>query len=349
MAEDMIERERLQDTGPMQELHSESIPEGHQIVSGGAAGGGRVGSGEKPHLGRKIALGAASLLAAAGIVFGVDRAMNNGDDDPERGAVTEPTSTPTVEATPTKEPAKVEKSPYEFGFSQKVGDVTVQITKQTQERTECPDPESAIKSAKMVPCNPTHEIVVNKDVFPDAEERIEEVFKKGIYYAWQRADQSRTGVTYEEYLQRVDNGEDMSIKARGFQGSSFLPTEITISPTDEFFYDTIHEPISIIRPWTSLGVGYREVVNKDGKKEFHLEIFDFTAGGVGSSFPEVAQFSAGNLMAVGLSYLGFPDIQKSGTFITPAQNEASGAVVVPLRNIVFQRVNNSPYSILGAK
>lgn len=333
------------------------VPAGRQPVPGSAptpdrqpgTGGQRFG-GVKGKVASALAV--LGLLGAGGVAY--ELSQQNGDDNSNKGPVLNidtPTvkPQPTMEATPTVEQKKVESSPFEFGFSKKVGDVTVQITKKTQERTECPDPNSAIKSANMVPCNPTHEIVVNRDIFPDADERTREVFQKGIYFAWQHADQSRAGVSFDEYLQRVQKGEDMSIKARGFQGASFLPTDITITPTDEFFYDTIDEPISIIRPWTSLGVGYREVLNAEGKREFHLEIFDFTAGGVGDPDPTVKQYGPGNLMAVGLSYLSFPDIQNSGTFITPAQNEANGSVVVPLRDIVVKRVNGSPYSVLGAR
>ena len=117
-------------------LRVDSRPNGRATPNRAASGpaGERVPMGSiKSHWGRRIALGAAGLLAAAGIGFGVDRAMNNGDDDPERGAVTdvtpvsEPNSTPTPEATPTKEPAKVEKSPYNFIWETKLGDTTIRF------------------------------------------------------------------------------------------------------------------------------------------------------------------------------------------------------------------------------
>jgi hypothetical protein len=330
---------------------------GRKDAGGGTPASGPIpAGGGQPHWGRRIALGAAGLLAAAGIGFGVDRAMNSGDDNSESGVAplvtpnTEPTKTPTVEATPTEvDPANATESPYKFGFSQKVGNVTVQITEKTQNRTECPDPASPTKSAKLVPCNPTHEIVTNRDVFPDAEERIKKEFEMGIYFAWQHAEKGREGISFEEYMQRANKGEDMSIKARGFQGSSFLPSDITISPKDKFFYDTIHEPTSIIRPWTSLGVGYRVIKNSEGEDEFHVEVFDFTAGGVGQEDTQVVNYGPGNLLAVGLSFLSFPDIQKSGTFITPAQNESLSPVVIPLRNQILTRVNGVPFAVLGAE
>jgi hypothetical protein len=302
----------------------------------------------------KVAGALAALGLVAGGVAAYELSQQGGDDNSDKGVVLNidtPTAkaSPTVEANPTTEPQKVEKSPYNFGFSEKVGDVTVQITKETQERTECPDPESPIKSAKLVPCNPTHEITVNRDIFPNAEELIKREFETGIYFAWQHADKSRSNVTFEEYMQRAQNGEDMSIKARGFQGASFLPTDITIRPTDKFFYDIIHEPVSIIRPWTSVGIGYREIINTEGAHEFHIEIFDFTAGGVGQKDPLVVNYGPGNALALGLAFLSFPDIQKSGTFITPAELDSLTPVVVPLRDLVLKRVNNIPYSILGAK
>ena len=87
---------------------------GAQRIPGGVGGfppvSGEQPKGEhKPHWGRRIALGAASLLTAAGIGYGIDKGMNSsGDDDPNKGVAAsvpstpeEPTTTPTVEATPT--------------------------------------------------------------------------------------------------------------------------------------------------------------------------------------------------------------------------------------------------------
>ena len=92
---------------------------GAQRMPGGVGGfptvsGEQPKGGHKPHWGRRIALGAAGLLTAAGIGYGIDRGMNSGgDEDPNKSVavdatpVQEPTKTPTVEATPIAVPTEV--------------------------------------------------------------------------------------------------------------------------------------------------------------------------------------------------------------------------------------------------
>lgn len=110
---------------------------------------------------------------------------------------------------------------YEIGWENgPFGKVTLCIEKDLLERPE----------------NWLHRIDLNTDPdlgFPDAEERLNNGIRMGLYRAWQSNDlENRTAVTFEDFLSKLEAGEDLSFKAKGKNGRDPFPSEITINPAD---------------------------------------------------------------------------------------------------------------------
>jgi len=284
-------------------------------------------------LGRTIAgsLGVLAVTAAGFLGFNKIRSGDNGSERPGV-IITDPTLEPatppspfTPEATLTKEPQKVEHSPYEFGWEAKLGDVTVRIEDELQTRTECPDPNVASKNAQMVPCFEASDLVVDRDNFSNVDNDMKETAMKAFYIAWRNQDDSRAKTTYEEYTEKLQKGEDLSFKTWGFQGASFLPTDIIINPADKIYLDFIAQPVSIIKPFTSLGLGYRMINN-----ELHLEVFSFTMGN--PKEPDKLIAATANYIQA-LAFLSNYDVLKKG-FIT------SNAEYQPFSDVMNEIVGN---------
>lgn len=280
----------------------------------------------------KLAGAAATLAVTAAGVFGYNKINSSSEDEANIAIPPAPTQViPTPEnPQPTVEATKVpEKSPYEFSWEKKFGDVTVRIEDKLQTRTECPDPSVSSKSATMVACPAMHEITLNNDKIPDAEQRLTNGITYGLYNAWKSADESRKSISLETYKEKLNKGEDLSFTARGFQGRSFLPTDIKVNPTDEIYIDWLAQPASIIRPYTTAGYGYRKVNN-----EFHVEIYDFTAAGMGDMNPvhgipqnSAASFSVGTAIA----FLSNYNLQLNGVHNQQDINQIT-PLAIELRN-----------------
>jgi hypothetical protein len=86
------------------------------------------------------------------------------------------------------------------------------------------------------PKNWLHRIDLNTDPdlgFPDAQERLNNGIRMGMYRAWQSNDlENRTAVTFEDFLSKLEAREDLSFKAKGKNGRDPFPSEITINPAD---------------------------------------------------------------------------------------------------------------------
>ncbi len=269
---------------------------------------------------RTIAGGLGTIALTAAGFLGLNK-INSEDNGSERPGVIitdstlEPATQPpmfTPEATPepiiTKEP---EKSPYEFSWETNIGDTTIRIEDKLATRTECPDPTTSFKNATMVPCFGVSELVIDKENFPNVEEDMKETAIRAFYIAWKNKDESRKSVTLEEYKEKLNNNEDLSFTAWGFEGDSFLPSDIIISPKDKVYLDLLAQPSPIITPFNGLGNGYRKI-----NDEIHLEVF---SAGIGNPNQPDKNIATTGLYVQALSYLTNYETLKKGHISSTAE------------------------------
>jgi len=219
----------------------------------------------------KVGAVAGALAVAAGGFLGFNK-IRSGDDGGERPGViiTNPTLKPTEPAptiVPTKTPEaptatqtpEVEKYPREMGSTYTFGNTTFEFSKTLQE-TGVDYFGEKIK---------VNEVYLNTESYPDAEEKLNEGIMYGQYLAWKTGQEGREGVTFEEFKQRVDSGEDMSYTIFGYKEDAALDYgEVKVDPLKPVHIVLLDGPAPVIK----LGInawGYR-VLNG----ELYIEMYD---------------------------------------------------------------------------
>ncbi|MBI4080811.1 MAG: hypothetical protein HY430_03530 [Candidatus Levybacteria bacterium] len=81
-----------------------------------------------------------------------------------------------------------------------------------------------------------HKIELNTDPetgFPDAQDRLNDAIRLGMYRAWQsNKPETRNDVSLEEFTDKLEAGKNMRFKAKGRKGTDPFQSEITIDPAD---------------------------------------------------------------------------------------------------------------------
>jgi hypothetical protein len=267
-----------------------------------------------------------SALAVAGIECG-----------PDGKPISKPTATPTLplkdyapgiakdavktstagpSATSEVEPTvDHDKLPYEIGWSQEYKGFTLAIQKEAMQPRKVPDPRNGAGAGTLDEPG-IHEITLNTADFPDAEERVNQAKIYAMYRGWQRADSSRANVTLDEYNQKLQNGEDMTFKIKGFQGDSYitdLENPVIIDPTKDITIVAVANGGTQIHPFDGYDYGFRRAEGK-----LYFEMYDYRTFGLdgymaeGQGHPLSYDF-AGD-MTWELSFLSETSVQEKGTY-----------------------------------
>ncbi len=242
----------------------------------------------------------------------------------ETPTVTEtPSVTPTPETpTPTETPVESEL-PYEIGWEMTVGNVTLAVTKDMQERTEC---ESLYGNGKVEACKAMSEFYLNTEDYPDASERLQEAVRLGLYTAWINQGQEgsvddRKETSFEQFKEELTNGEgkDFSFFVTGLRNVNGKNVSglIKIDPRNDrigFVWLRGKDPSSeeasenaytIINE--AAGLGVREANDENGRIVY-LEIDSWASPGEASDVPEKNWFpsrsAASTNIEISLAYLG---------------------------------------------
>lgn len=315
------------------------VPRG---AKGGAPplGGQEHRGGNGPHWGRRIALGTASLLAAAGIGFGADRTMNNGDDDPERGAVSdvtplsEPKREATPEATPTVSPTETispedQKAPYSKSFSVTFGDATLSTQEGLEKRETCPDPNLG---PNPIACTPMEKVVPNTEDFAEGE--AEELFNTGVkkakYEIWKARNPEEANLSFEQFEEKLKGDNPVVITAKGTMGSSYLPENIEIDLRKPVEFVWTNQP-NTHKYSTGNSFSYRLAEGK-----LVIEIYDVISGKafLDGSSPQRYKYASSAWVSTSLAYLADEDSAIGGGFLRQAEfdklNQFSSSKLLPL-------------------
>lgn len=201
---------------------------------------------------------------------------------------------------------------YEIGWENgPFGDVTLSLEKDLFERKS----------------NWVHTVKVDTDPttgFPDAEDRLNNGIRFGMYRGWQSNDpEGRSGVTPEDFNDMLAAGEDLSFHVLGKKGTSITATEIDINPAD---------PVRVVwlSDWTlaehkKSPYSAASFMSENGETRIGYWISNFFVPGNGDYGGDAEKFFmhkdqlAGSL-ASALIMMGHPDLQAPG-IITPELDE----------------------------
>jgi hypothetical protein len=313
----------------------------------------------------KIGAATGALAVAAGGFLGFNK-IRSGDDGSERPGViitdptlkpTEPAPTFTPEATqePTQEPIATntpqpptetpieiptpEPTPpdpevqsvldrlYEIGWAEKWGKATFAVTKGMQEREEC-----FYRGGRneFLPCSSIDSIQLNLEDYPDAIERQNEGIDYFFYTTWK--EQNESNITFEEYKNRVDNGEQLYIEiAATTEGKKVSKHPINVNSGITFVYVEDNSN-NITTLTTAHGYGFR-VING----QLIVEMHSFGAGGVGNNNEAQAnpsKFGVALEVVWALTFMSDQGIQRQLELLIDGQVSASESMTR-----MFERLN----------
>ena len=246
--------------------------------------------------------------------------------NPTETATPLPTATITPEATPTPvvvkipdvEPKSIEKYPYELGYKKTYGNVTLAITKEMQNRTECFD----TFGGGMKPCPSMQEVFLKSDPtndgYLDAEQRLNDGVMFGLYKGWLNSEKGNKSVLFDDFKSGVKNGKDFTFTTKGQNGSSQpqFAENITVDPRRPVTIVFVSQPSYFgskqkdtnYEPAVGFQWGYRSV-----KEDLYIQIFDITAAQVNSQEKtyKPKRFQASLDVADALTTLNIPEWTKA--------------------------------------
>lgn len=227
---------------------------------------------------------------------------------PTATATKEPTSTPTPTETPTPEPTATpdinESKPlYEIGWEAQYGNITIALQDKLMQRD----------------MNWVHELYLNTDEFPNAEELLHEGVMFMHYRGWQSKDESRTEVSFEEFKVMAQNGEDLSYTVKGNKGASSTPDdEIVVNPDMPvkfiFMDDNTITPLAFSNTY-EFGIG-----EYNGELRLLMWDISYDVDGNGNEqlFPDAADpnygnYQFGSLMSWAAASMSLEQVQFGGS------------------------------------
>lgn len=240
-------------------------------------------SGRHNHL-KAALVGSGITAAVGGVVLGALSLLNRGNSqdlqnpDPTTGVSGEVTQvdpgktheinpSPTVEATLTP---KVEKYPLELGKEKTLGSTSFGITSSLMNegvKIIAGSTDTRLEGIKLT------DVRLNTEDYPDAEKRLNDAIMTGHYRAWQSQNPDKKDLSYEGYVQKVNNGEDLSYTLLGYKGEDILDVgEIKVDPRKQVRVVLLSSPSTLITPFAGDNYGYRSV-----NDELVIELFDYKA------------------------------------------------------------------------
>ena len=328
----------------------------------------------------KVGAVAGALAVAAGGFLGFNK-IRSGDGDERPGVIitdptlkpTEPAPTFTPEATqePTQEPIATntlqpptetpieiptpEPTPpdpetqrvldrlYDIGWAEKWGKATFAVTKGMQEREECFYHGGR---NEFLPCSSIDSIQLNLEDYPDAIERQNEGIDYFFYTTWK--EQNESNITFEEYKNRVDNGEQLYIEiAATTEGKKVSKHPINVNSGITFVY-VEDDSNNITALTTTQGYGFRVV-----DRQLIVEMHSFGAGGVGETNEAQANPSKYGValdLAWALTFMSDQGIQRQLELLIDGQVSASESMtrlIERLNELVDNFVPDQNGSTLG--
>jgi hypothetical protein len=126
------------------------------------------------------------------------------------------------------------------------------------------------------------------------------------------AEASRQNITYEQYKEKLSQGEDLTFTIKGMQGDSIVDlSTIVVDPNKEVEFVFVANGGNQLQPWkNNIGVGYREV-----KEKLYIEIYDWTGGGRGeikNSIPSAPLYESSAYISAALAWMSQPSVQTEG-------------------------------------
>ncbi|MBI5045221.1 MAG: twin-arginine translocation signal domain-containing protein [Candidatus Levybacteria bacterium] len=221
--------------------------------------------------------------------------------------------TPTYVPLPTPEVQK-EQYGYEIGYENEnspFGNVTLCIEKNLFE----------------APTNWMHAIDLNTDPetgFPDAVDRLNNAIRLGMYRGWQsNKPESRADVTFDEWVTKLEAGDNVKFRAKGRKGTEPVPEEITIDPADPVRLVWLGLPgHALYSKYSGHSEGFTSG-NGETRLEFWTNHYDVPGNGDYSGDREQYQmhkFQASEFLGFALTIMSVPELQEQKS-ITAEQEQ----------------------------
>jgi hypothetical protein len=190
--------------------------------------GARFG-GFKSRLAAGIAV--LALLGAGGAVYSANLGSGKGEGSDTGFAFSgnsTATPSPAETATPTEVPPS-KRLPYKL-TENIYGSVGVGVSDGVQKAVEC-----EVMPGKIITCPGLSELYLDEEIDPKGE-KLEQFNNKVKWLTWKDRNPDTT-LSYNDFVEKLnDPNESFIVTARGFEGSSSLPTEIKVDLKKKIHY-----------------------------------------------------------------------------------------------------------------